>query len=40
MTNVCNSGIYGPFIIDLDTEDASETDMAKREEAYTEIKEQ
>lgn len=28
------------FFFFLDTEDASETDMVKREEEYTEIKEQ
>ena len=28
------------FYLLLDTEDASETDMVKREEEYTEIKEQ
>lgn len=28
------------FYINIDTEDASETDMVKQEEEYTEIKEQ
>lgn len=38
---VPNIVVCNPFItLFIDTEDASETDMVKREEAYTEIKEQ